>query len=58
MVSAKVNGKAVKLDYKIETGDIVEIKTQVGKKAVKTDWIKYANSPSTQSKIQRTWKNF
>ena len=57
MVSAKVNGKAVKLDYKIQTGDIVEIKTQAGKKTVKTDWIKYANSPSTQSKIQRTWKN-
>ena len=58
MVSAKVNGKAVKLDYKIQTEDIVEIKTQAGKKTVKAEWIKYANSPSTQSKIQRTWKNF
>jgi len=58
MVSAKVNGKAVKLDYKIQTGDIVEIKTQAGKKSVKADWLKYANSQSTQSKMQRTWKNF
>ena len=58
MVSAKVNGKAVKLDYKIQTGDIVEIKTQAGKKTVKADWLKYANSQSTQSKMQKTWKNF
>jgi len=56
MVSAKVNGKAVKLDYNIQTGDIIEIKTQIGKKSVKQDWLKYANSNSTQYKIQRSWK--
>ena len=56
MVSAKVNGRPVKLDYQIETGDTVEIKTQIGKKSVKEDWIQYANSSSTQYKIQRAWK--
>ena len=56
MVAAKVNGKAVKLDYQVQTGDVVEIKTQLGKKSVKQDWLKYANSSSTQYKIQRSWK--
>ncbi len=57
MVAGKVNGKAEKLDYCVQTGDNIEIKTQVGKKSVKQEWIKYANSPSTKSKIQKTWKN-
>lgn len=57
MVSGKVNGKAEKLDYKIQSGDTIEIKTQVGKKTVKQEWIQYANSQSTKNKIQKTWKN-
>jgi len=57
MVSGKVNGKAEKLDYKVKTADVIEIKTQVGKKSVKQEWIKYANSSSTRNKIQKTWKN-
>ena len=57
MVSAKVNGKAEKLDYQVKTGDQIEIITQIGKKSVKQEWVMYANSPSTKSKIQKTWKN-
>lgn len=56
MVSAKVNGVAVKHNYEVKTGDIVDIKTQAGKKSVNPDWVLYANSPSTQAKIQKTWK--
>ncbi|MFA5623044.1 MAG: HD domain-containing protein [Candidatus Dojkabacteria bacterium] len=56
MVSAKVNGNAVKHNYEVKTGDIVDIKTQAGKKSVNPDWVLYANSPSTQAKIQKTWK--
>jgi len=56
MVSGKVNGKAEKLDYKVKTGDNIEIKTQVGKKSVKQEWVQYANSQSTKNKIQKTWK--
>ena len=56
MVSAKVSGLAVKLDYQLKTGDEVEIKRQLGKNSVKQEWIKYANSPSTQYRIQRSWK--
>ncbi|MGI6423548.1 MAG: HD domain-containing protein [Candidatus Dojkabacteria bacterium] len=58
MVSAKVNGAAVKHNYILETGDTVEIKTQPGKKSVNPDWIMYANSPSTQTKIQKSWKKY
>ncbi len=58
MVSAKVNGVAVKHNYILNTGDIVEIKTQAGKKSVNQDWIMYANSPSTQAKIQKSWKKY
>jgi len=57
MVSAKVNGKAEKLDYQVKTGDQIEIITQIGKKSVKQEWAMYANSPSTKSKIQKTWKS-
>ncbi|PKN02917.1 hypothetical protein CVU76_02740 [Candidatus Dojkabacteria bacterium HGW-Dojkabacteria-1] len=56
MVSAKVNGLPVKLNYVITTGDTIEIKTQSGKRTVNPDWVAYANSPSTKSKIQKTWK--
>lgn len=56
MVSAKVNGNAVKHNYQVKTGDTVEIKTQSGKTSVNPDWVLYANSPSTQAKIQKTWK--
>lgn len=56
MVSAKVNGKPVKLDYPVQTGDTVEIKTQLNKTSIKPEWLKYANSSSTQYKIQRAWK--
>ncbi len=57
MVSAKVNGRAEKLNYKVQTGDIIEIITQVGKTSVKREWAFYANSASTKNKIQKTWKN-
>jgi GTP pyrophosphokinase len=56
MVSAKVNGVAVKHNYEVKTGDIVDIKTQAGKTSVNPNWVMYANSPSTQAKIQKTWK--
>lgn len=57
MVSAKVNGNAVKLNYEVQTGDIIEIKTQAGKKTVNPEWINYTNSPSIKHRIQKTWKN-
>ena len=57
MVSAKVNGQPVKHDYEIQTGDVVEIKTQPGKKTVNPEWIRYTKSPSIRRRIQKTWKS-
>lgn len=57
MVSAKVNGNPVKLNYEVQTGDMIEIKTQPGKKTINPEWIKYTNSSSIKHRIQKTWKN-
>lgn len=57
MVSAKVNGNPVKLNYQVQTGDIIEIKTQPGKKTISPEWVKYTNSSSIKHRIKKTWKN-
>lgn len=57
MVGAKVNGLPTRLEYEIQTGDTVEIKTQPGKKSSKIEWVAYAHSPSTKTKIEKSWKN-
>lgn len=57
MVSAKVNGHPVKHNYEVQTGDIIEIKTQAGKKTVNPEWVKYTNSASIRRRIQKTWKS-
>ena len=56
MVAAKVNGKAVSLDHKLETGDTVEIVTQKNKKYPKPELLRCANSTSCKIKIQRAIK--
>jgi len=56
MIGGKVNGKSVKFDYQLKTGDIVEIATQKGKKRPKPELIRYANSKRAQIKIERAIK--
>ena len=56
MVAAKVNGLPTKLDYQIQAGDCVEIKTQANKKFSNIEWKEFAHSPSTKSKIEKYWK--
>jgi len=56
MIGAKVNGKAVSLDHKLQTGDLVEIITQKNKKYPKPELLKCANSVSSKIKIQRAIK--
>ena len=52
-VSAEVNGKAAKLSYILETGDIVEIKTDKSKKKQNDDALTYVHSLSSKFKIRK-----
>lgn len=54
--SAKVNGKPAKLGQELKTGDTVEIKIDKDKRYQKDTTLKYANSPSTKSKIKKNLK--
>jgi len=50
MHGAEINGKPVQLSYELQNGDVVSILTGEGKPA--TDWMRYAKSRSTRSKLR------
>ncbi len=54
MIGAKLNGKMVPIEHKVQTGEIIEIVTGPANKGPSRDWLKVATTSEAKNKI-RTW---
>ncbi len=56
MVGARVNGKLVNIDYKIQNGDRIEVITSQNSKGPSRDWLTLVKSTQARNKINQWFK--